>query len=70
MAKVVINGKEYDTEKLPKEALDLINSVAFADSEIVRLQNQIRVMLAAKNYYLQQLDKILSSLESQEKVKF
>ncbi len=70
MAEIIINGKKYETEKLPKEAVDLINSVKFIDNEIVRLQNQIKVNLAARNLYIQQLQTILSKLDSNEKISF
>ena len=51
MAKITIDGKEYDTEKLPKEALDLINSIAFVDAETQKLQNQIKIYQAARTFY-------------------
>jgi len=73
MAEVVINGKKYEIEKLPKEAVDLINSIKFVDNELLRLQNQMKVNLAAKNFYFQQLQAILSKLEkedSSEKISF
>ncbi|RKQ60619.1 hypothetical protein C7457_1442 [Thermovibrio guaymasensis] len=73
MAEVIINGKKYEIEKLPKEAVDLINSIKFVDNELLRLQNQIKVNLAAKNFYFQQLQAILSKLEkgdSSEKISF
>jgi len=60
MPKVVIDGKEYDTEKLPKEALELINSIQFIDREVTNLQNQIKIHLSARNFYFLQLKQILS----------
>ena len=63
MPEVVIDGKKYNTEELPKEALDLINSISYTDAEINRLQNLIKVHLAARNYYLEQLRKILAQTQ-------
>ena len=75
MAKITIDGKEYDTEKLPKEAIDLINSIAFVDGETQKLQNQIKVLQAARNFYSAQLKEILQKVEDQialsdEKINF
>ena len=66
MPKITLDGKEYDTEKLPKEAVDLINSIQFVDSEIAKLQNQIKIHLSARNFYLLRLKQVLS--KDQEKV--
>ncbi len=62
MAKVTINNKEYELEKLPKEAVDLINSIRIVDAEVQRLQNQIKINLAARNFYFQELQKYLKDL--------
>ena len=72
MAEVTINGKKYNLEDLPKEAVDLINSLRFVDSELQKLQNQIRVLMAARAFYAQQLQKILGSAQSSsdEKISF
>ncbi|WP_164930672.1 DUF6447 family protein [Aquifex aeolicus] len=63
MAKVNIDGKEYDTEKLPKEAVDLINSIVFVDTELQRLENQKKVLTAARIFYAEKLKEVLSKLE-------
>ena len=55
MAKVTIDGKEYDTDNLPKEAVDLINSLLFVENELRRLQNQISIYNAAKVFYIEKL---------------
>ena len=77
MPKITLDGKEYDTEKLPKEAVDLINSIQFVDNEIAKLQNQIKVHLSARNFYILQLKQVLSKEENSteevmedDKVKF
>ena len=64
MPKITIDGKEYDTENLPKEVIDLINSIAFVDAEVQKLQNQIKVYQAARTLYSQQLNQILSKLNN------
>jgi len=67
MAKITIDGKEYDTEKLPKEAVDLINSIVFVDTEVNRLQNEVKVLLTARAAYSQQLKDMLEKIENQNK---
>lgn len=64
MSKIMINNKEYDLENLPKEAIDLINSIAFVDAEIQKIQNQIKVYQAARTLYSQQLNEILNKLNN------
>ena len=66
MAKITIDGKEYDTEKLPQEAIDLINSIAFVDGEIAKLQNELKVLQAARSFYSIQLKPILDKLEGEK----
>ena len=63
MPKVTIDGKEYDTEKLPKEAMNLINSLIFVENELRRLQNQIAVYNAAKVFYTERLKEFLKEEE-------
>ena len=63
MPKVTIDGKEYDTEKLPKEAINFINSLIFVENELRRLQNQIAVYNAAKVFYTERLKEFLKEEE-------
>ena len=63
MPEIIIDGKKYNTEELPKEAIELINSISYTDAEVARLQNLIKVHLAAKAYYMTQLKKLLSKSE-------
>ena len=60
MQKVVIDGKEYDLEKLPKEAKDLITSIIYVDRELQELENKKRVLTAARVFYTSQLSSILN----------
>ena len=63
MAKIKIDGKEYELENLPKEAVELINSIAFVDGEIQKLTNQIKVYQLARNIYSNKLKEILNNLD-------
>ena len=72
MSKITIDGKEYDTEKLPKEAIDLVNSIAFVDAEVQKLQNQVKIYTAARTLYANQLKEVLGKLpiDSNGKISF
>lgn len=59
MAKITIDGKEYDTDNLSAEAQRFLNSILFVDTQIQRLQNEMRVYMAARALYLQELKKHL-----------
>jgi len=61
MAKITINGKDFDTEELPKEALDLTKTIVFVDSEINRLENQIKIYRAARMMYSAELQKYIET---------
>jgi hypothetical protein len=58
--KVTIDGKEYDLERLPKEAIDFINSILFVDKQIKDKENEIKVLLAARQFYFENLTKLLN----------
>ena len=62
MAKLTIDGKEYNVETLPPDAVSLINIIKQADSEIQRLQIQINLILAAKTAYIQKLKELIEKL--------
>jgi len=73
MAKITIDGKEYDTEKLPKEALDLIASIGFVDEEMTKLTNQLKIYQIARNFYVDKLKEILNTAnigKNDRKLKF
>ncbi len=72
MAKITIDGKEYELENLPKEAIDLINSISFVDSEIQKLNNQIKIHQIARTFYTNRLKEILDNLneKGEDKIQF
>jgi len=72
MAKITIDGKEYELENLPKEAIDLINSINFVDNEIEKLSNQVKIYQVARTLYANKLKEILDNLSnlSDDKIKF
>lgn len=62
MAKLTIDGKEYNVEALPPDAVKLINVIKQADSEIERLQIQISLISVARTVYIQKLKELLEKL--------
>ena len=62
MAKVKIDGKEYDTAKLPQEALDLLNSIAYVDAKLRDHQNEVKLLQAARALYSNRLKEILDKV--------
>ena len=66
MAKVTIDGKEYNVNTLPPDAVNLINMIRQAESEIQRLQVQINMFSVARNVYIQNLKALLEKLPQTE----
>lgn len=51
MAKVTIDGKEYDSEKLSEEARNNILNVQFCEKRMKDLQREIAMAQTARNAY-------------------
>ena len=60
MAKITIDGVDYDPESLPQEALDQLSAVQFVDSKVTQLQSEIAALQTARNAYGQALAELLS----------
>jgi hypothetical protein len=48
MAKVTINGKEYDTDTMSKEACDCMTNVKLCDDRILELQRDLAITQTAR----------------------
>ena len=59
MATVTIDGKEYDTDSLSKEAKNQVASLNFVQSEIQRLQAQLAVYQTAASAYSNALKNLI-----------
>lgn len=55
MPKIKINDKEYDSDRLSKEAKQHLQLLVAADAEIKRLQTQLAIAQTAKNAYAKAL---------------
>jgi hypothetical protein len=61
MAKVTIDGKEYDTENLSDEAKKQLASLQFSVSEVNRLQALLAVTKTAQSAYTKALKDALEA---------
>lgn len=66
MAKITIDGREYNIDTLPPDAVNFINMIKQAESEIQRLQVQINMFSVARNVYIQNLKELLEKLPKTE----
>lgn len=55
MAKLNIDGREYDTETLSEDAKAQITNVQVVDRKIVQLQQEMAIMKTARNSYIRDL---------------
>ena len=67
MANLILNDKEYDLDKLSKEARAQVASLQFVDTELARLNAQIAVYQTAKNGYINALQPHLDALGEKAK---
>lgn len=55
MAKLNIDGREYDTETLSEDAKAQITNVQVVDQKIAQLQQEMAIMKTARNAYIRGL---------------
>ncbi len=63
MALITIDGKEYDTETLSKEAQEQLVSLRYVDNELAKLQAHAAALQTARNAYGRALKKTLEEGE-------
>ena len=61
MAKITIDGKEYETDDMSDEAKAQLQSLQFVDNEVAREQAKTAALQTARNAYAQALQKALKS---------
>lgn len=61
MTTIIIDDKEYDYEKLSKEAKAQLASMQFCDQEIQRLQAQTAITQTARLSYKKALNDLIQS---------
>ena len=55
MAKLTIDGREYDTEQLSEAAKAQITNIQLVDQKLAQLQQEQALMQTARNAYAQAL---------------
>lgn len=60
MAKVTIDGTEYDTDTMSDETKAQVQNVAYCDRKVAELKNEAAVFQTARNAYARNLSKLLS----------
>lgn len=66
MAKVTIDGTEYDTDTMSEEAKGQLQNVAYCDRKLAELKNEAAVFQTARNAYARSLSRQLSGNEASE----
>ena len=66
MPNITIDGKEYDSESMSEDALGQLQSLQFADSELMRLRAQTAAMQTARNAYAGALKAVLENGEKDD----
>ncbi|MEM1429020.1 MAG: hypothetical protein AAGG09_06150 [Pseudomonadota bacterium] len=59
MAKVTIEGREFDMDALTEEAQAQVKNVSYCDTRLQELQGEIAMVRTARSSYLQALKKHL-----------
>ena len=60
MAKVTIDGKEYETDDMSEDTRRQLQNVAYCDRKLEDLRNEIVVLQTARNAYAQGLSRLLN----------
>lgn len=60
MAKVTIDGKEYETDEMSEDARRQLGNVATCDRRLEDLRNETAMIQTARNTYAQSLGKMLA----------
>lgn len=59
MAKVTIDGKDYETDALSEEAKNHIQNVHYCEQKMAELKRELAVAQTARNTYAQALQRAL-----------
>lgn len=59
MAKITIDGTEYETDDLSDEVKRQVQNVAYCDRKIEELKNEGAVLQTARNSYARSLSELL-----------
>ena len=60
MAKITIDGTEYDTDNLSDEVKRQVQNVSYCDRKVEELKNEAAVIQTARNAYARSLSEMLA----------
>ena len=66
MATITIDGKEYDSESMSKEALAQVQSIQYVNNQLMELQMRAAAYQTARNTYASALKNILENGEKKD----
>ena len=66
MATITIDGKEYDSESMSKEALAQVQSLQYVNNQLMELQMRAAAYQTARNTYASALKNILENGEKKD----
>lgn len=61
MAKVTINGAEYETDDMSDETKAQVQNIAYCDRKIADMKNEIAIVQTARNAYARNLSQALEN---------
>ena len=67
MAKITLDGKEYDTESMSEDALAQVQSLQYVNNQIIELQMRSAAYQTARNTYANALKSLLEPGEGEGK---
>ncbi|MFG6511029.1 MULTISPECIES: DUF6447 family protein [unclassified Sulfitobacter] len=66
MAKLNIDGREYDTDNLPEDVKAQVTNVQIVDRKIGQLKQDLAILETARNAYVRALQGALPKAELQQ----
>ena len=66
MAKITIDGKEYDSENLSEETINQFNSIRLTDVRLAELRRDLGITQTARNAYAMALKAALDNEDFDE----
>jgi hypothetical protein len=67
MAKITVDGKEYDTESMSEKELAQVQSIQYVNNQILELQMRSAAYQTARNGYIKALKALLEDGEEEGK---
>ena len=66
MAKINVDGKEYDTESMSEKALAQVQSIQYVNNQLIELRLRSAAYQTARNGYVNALKNLLENGEGED----